>query len=76
MNETGNSEVKVFSTDGKGDPSTMKVNYETRGRQQRIEKDKNKYPKEYDAFPHTMGKNDFQYTSFSAGVNTKIISFF
>ena len=76
MNEARVSEEKVFSTDGTGDPSTMKVNYETRGRQQRIEKDKNKDLKEYDAFPHTMGKHDFQYSSFSAGVNTKIISFF
>lgn len=76
MNEAGNSEEKVFSTDGTGDPGTMKVNYETRRSQQRIEKDKNKDLRESDAFPHTRGKHDFQYSSFSAGVNTKIISFF
>jgi transposase len=74
MNEAGNSEEKVFSTDGTGDPSTMKVNYETKRSQQRIEKDKNKDLKEPDAFPHTGGKHDFQYSSF--GVNTKIISGF
>jgi len=76
INEAGNSEEKVFSTDGTGDPGTMKVNYETRRSQQRIEKDKNKDLRESDAFPHTRGKHDFQYSSFSAGVNTKIISFF
>ncbi len=27
-----------------------------------------------DSFPHTEGKHDFQYSSFSAGVHTKIIS--
>ena len=27
-----------------------------------------------DAFPHTEGKHDFQYSSFSEGVHTKIIS--
>jgi len=76
MNEAGNSEEKVFSTDGTGDPGTMKVNYETRRSQQRIEKDKNKDLRESDAFPHTRGKHDFQYSSFSAGVNTKVISGF
>ena len=73
MNESGNSEENVFSTDGTGDPSTMKVNYESRRSQQRIDKEKNRDMKS-DAFPHTEGKHDFQYSSFSVGVHTKIIS--
>ncbi|MGC8514625.1 MAG: hypothetical protein ACP5OC_00630 [Thermoplasmata archaeon] len=73
MNETGNSEENIFSTDGTGDPSTMKVNYESKRSQQRIDNEKNKDMKS-DAFPHTEGKHDFQYSSFSAGVHTKIIS--
>ena len=73
MNESGNSEEKIFSTDGTGDPNTMKVNYESKRSQQRVEKEKNKEMKS-DAFPHTEGKHDFQYSSFSVGVHTKIIS--
>ena len=72
MNETGNPLEKIFSTDGTGDPTTMKVNYESKRSQQNIQK-KNRDMKS-DAFPHTEGKHDFQYSSFSVGVNTKIIS--
>ena len=75
MNETGNPLEKIFSTDGTGDPTTMKVNYESKRSQQRIEKEKNKDMKS-DAFPHTRGKHYFQYSSFSAGIHTKIISGF
>ena len=76
MNETGNSMENVFSTDGTGDPNTMKVNYESKRSQQRIERKKNNDKRESDAFPHTKGKHDFQYSSFSVGVHTKIISGF
>ena len=72
MNETGNSMENIFSTDGTGDPNNMKVNYESKRSQQRIEKDKDK--RESDAFPHTKGKHDFQYSSFSVGVHTKMIA--
>ncbi len=41
-----------------------------------MEREKSKNKKESDAFPHTRGKHDFQYSSFSAGVHTKIISGF
>ncbi len=71
MNETGNPLENIFSTDGTGDPSTMKVNYESKRGQQRNEKNKEM---KSDAFSHTEGKHDFQYSSFSVGVNTKIIS--
>ncbi|OWP57078.1 MAG: hypothetical protein B2I17_02650 [Thermoplasmatales archaeon B_DKE] len=76
MNESGNPLENIFSTDGTGDPNTMKVNYESKRSQQRIEKEKNRDMKESDAFPHTKGKHDFQYSSFSVGVHTKIISGF
>ena len=68
MNETGNPLEKIFSTDGTGDPNTMKVNYESK----RIGK-KDKDMKS-DAFPHAEGRHDFQYSSFSVGVNTEILS--
>jgi transposase len=74
MNESGNSMEKIFSTDGTGDPNTMKVNYESKRSQQRLERRNNKDRKESDAFPHTKGKHDFQYSSFSAGVHTRIIA--
>ncbi|EQD51190.1 hypothetical protein B1A_13157, partial [mine drainage metagenome] len=74
MNESSNSMEKIFSTDGTGDPNTMKVNYESKRSQQRIEKEKNKDMKDSDAFPHTKGKHDFQYSSFSVGVHAKIIA--
>jgi transposase len=38
MNESGNPMEKVFSIDGTGDPNIMKVNYESKRSQQRIEK--------------------------------------
>ena len=74
MNETGNPLENTFSTDGTGDPNNMKVNYESKRSLQRIEKEKNKDRKESDAFPHTKGKHDFQYSSFSVGVHTKMIA--
>lgn len=42
-------------TNENGDPGTTKVNYESKRSQQRIEKEKNKDRKEFDAFPHTRG---------------------
>ena len=75
MNETGNSEENIFSTDGTGDPNTMKVNYKSKRSQQRIGKEKNKGMKS-NPFPHAEGKHDSQYSSFSVGVHTKIISGF
>ena len=41
-----------------------------------IEKEKNKDRRESDAFPHTKGRHDFQYSSFAAGVHTKMIAGF
>ena len=78
MNLSGNSKEKIFSTDGTGDPATMKVNYESRRSLQRQEKEKHKTDdkEKSDAFPSTKGKHDFQYSVFSAGVHTKMVAGF
>ncbi len=78
MNESGNASEKIFSTDGTGDPATMKVNYESKRSQQRIERSKHhdQGKKESDAFPHSGKKHDFQYSVFATGVHTKIIAGF
>jgi transposase len=78
MNLSGNPEENIFSTDGTGDPATMKVNYESRRSLQRQEKEKHKTDdkEKSDAFPSTKGKHDFQYSVFSAGVHTKMIAGF
>ena len=78
MNLSGNPEENIFSTDGTGDPTTMKVNYESKRSMQRQEKEKHtgNDKEKSDAFPSTKGKHDFQYSSFAAGVHTKIIAGF
>ncbi|MHB1470174.1 MAG: transposase [Thermoplasmataceae archaeon] len=77
MNETDNSMENIFlSTDRTCDPNNMRVNYESRRGQQRIEIERNKDKRESDAFPHTTGKHDFQYSSFSVDFHTKMISGF
>ncbi len=78
MNEAGNPFEKVFSTDGTGDPTTMKVNYESKRSQQRAEREKKRDKKERtsDLFPSSKGKHDFQYSVFASGVHTKMIAGF
>ena len=78
INASGNPEENIFSTDGTGDPTTMKVNYESKRSLQRQEKEKHKADdkERADAFPSTKGKHDFQYSSFATGVHTKIIAGF
>ena len=73
INERGNSLEKVFSTDGTGDPTSMKINYESKRRGQREMREKGN---KSDEFPHTKGKHDFQYSVFSTGIHTKIIAGF
>ncbi len=73
INERGNSLEKMFSTDGTGDPTSMKINYETKRKEQRerrVNGDKS------DNFPHTKDKHDFQYSVFATGIHTKIIAGF
>ena len=60
----------MLSTDGTGDPTSMKINYESKRREQR------ERSKESCEFPHTDGKHDFQYSVLSTGIHTKIIAGF
>ncbi len=55
MNEFDIASENIFSTDGTGDPATMKINYESKRSQQRLERSKNhdKRKKESDTFPHS-----------------------
>ncbi len=76
MNVAGNRGERIFSTDGTGDPSTMKANYESRRSLQRLGREKDKTQKESDAFPSTRGRHDFQYSVLAAGVHSKIIAGF
>ncbi|MCL4329036.1 MAG: hypothetical protein M1410_05595, partial [Candidatus Thermoplasmatota archaeon] len=76
MNVAGNRGERIFSTDGTGDPSTMKANYESRRSRQRLGREKDKTQKESDAFPSTRGRHDFQYSVLAAGVHSKIIAGF
>lgn len=69
-NEIGNSFENKFGIDGTGDPTTMKVNYESKRAEQRREREKEEGNQEKaDSFP---GKHDFQYSVLSIGLTTKV----
>ncbi|WP_174591895.1 hypothetical protein [Methanocella conradii] len=76
-NELGNAKEMTFSTDGSGDPSSMKVNYESirseqrRNQEQKKQGDVASIPS---SWPST--RHDFQYTESIVGVHTKIIAGF
>ena len=70
MNESGNAKERIFSTDGTGDPASMKINYESERSMQRLRRK----DRESGAFPGR--KHDFQYSVFATGVHTKIIAGF
>ena len=75
-NEMGNGNENTFAADGSGDPSTVKVNYESRRSEQRKER-KEESGRELSLFPaSTVRKHDFQYLALTAGVHTKVISAF
>ncbi len=75
-NEMGNGNENTFAADGSGDPSTVKVNYESRRSEQRKER-KEESGRELSLFPDsTVRKHDFQYLALTAGVHTKVISAF
>jgi transposase len=71
-NEYGNANEDTFSTDGSGDPTSSKVNYEsTRSEQRkRMEGDGD------GAAGSSSTRRDFQYTVSSVGVHTKIVAGF
>ena len=71
-NEWSNFNENMAGIDGSGDPTTMKVNYETERSKQRNDKTEN-----------TQGitmswptKKDFQYSVLSVGIHTKVIAGF
>ncbi len=70
-NEYGNANEETFSTDGSGDPTSSKMNYESvRSEQRRKEEDS------ASSFPSSSSRHDFQYTVSSVGVHTKIYAGF
>ncbi len=73
-NEVGNPYENKFGMDGTGDPTTTKVNYESKRSQQNKEKEKTDYNEKVDAFP--SAKHDFQYSVMSIGLTTKIFAGF
>jgi transposase len=76
-NEWSNFNEDTFGTDGTGDPTTMKINYETKRADQRKKKNNVSAAQEVTtAWPTTKKKGDFQYSVISAGIHTKIIAGF
>ena len=71
-NEWSNFNEDIVGIDGSGDPTTMKVNYESERSKQR--KDKTENPEGVTLSWPT--KKDFQYSVLAVGVHTKIIGGF
>jgi transposase len=68
-NQYGNANETTFSTDGSGDPTSNKVNYESVRSEQRKKDDSSAAG----SFPSPRSRrHDFQYTVSSVGVHTKI----
>ncbi len=76
--EWSNFAENIFGVDGTGDPTTNKVNYESKRAEQRREHEKNKDTKHNDevmgAWPSK--RKDFQYSVLSGGIHTKVIGGF
>jgi transposase len=66
-NEYGNANETTYSTDGSGDPTSTKVNYESVRSEQR---------KNSDESSSSSTRHDFQYTVSSVGVHTKLYAGF
>lgn len=76
-NEWSNFDENTTTIDGTGDPTTMKVNYESKRSKQRKDKQTKKDPPEVEKYmPMQDKKHDFQYDVLSVGVHTKIIAGF
>lgn len=73
-NEIGNPFENKFGIDGTGDPTNMKVNYESKRAEQRKEKEGTQEKTASDSFPGK--KHDFQYSVLSIGLTTKIFGGF
>jgi len=74
-NEYGNAKEGTFSTDGSGDPTSTKVNYESVRSEQRSRKKKGD-DDPTGSFPSSSSRHDFQYTVSSVGVHTKMYAGF
>jgi hypothetical protein len=72
-NEYGNASETTFSTDGSGDPTSSKVNYESVRSEQRRGGDEEA---EGVSSSSSSSRHDFQYCVSSIGVNTKIYAGF
>ena len=76
-NEWSNFNETVCGIDGSGDPTTMKINYESKRTDQRKKKVGVKTTQEViTTWPTTQKKGDFQYSVLSCGIHTKIIAGF
>lgn len=77
-NEWSNFNEDTFGIDGSGDPTTMKINYESRRADQRRRKNRVKSSQEViTVWPTTTKKRkDFQYSVLSCGRHTKVIAGF
>ena len=77
-NEWSNFAENMFGVDGTGDPTTNKVNYESKRAEQRKEHDKKEGTKHNDGVMNAWpGKRrDFQYSVLSGGIHTKVIGGF
>ncbi|EQD77658.1 ISA1214-6 transposase, partial [mine drainage metagenome] len=72
-----NFDENTVSIDGTGDPTTMKVNYESKRAKQRKKKHGEVSPSEVqNHMPMQDKKHDFQYDVLSVGAHTKIIAGF
>lgn len=76
-NEYGNPKETTFSTDGSGDPTSMKVNYESvRSEQRKNQEQKDSNNKKDDGAWPSEKRHDFQYIESVVGVHTKIVAGF
>jgi transposase len=77
-NEWDNFSETTFGIDGTGDPTTMKVNYESKRAEQRKEMEKKaKLGSRHDVNASWPSKkHDFQYDVISGGMHTKVIAGF
>jgi transposase len=75
-NEYGNANEDTFSTDGSGDPTSNKVNYESVRSEQRRRKDGLDSAGSFPPPPPQSRRHGFQYTVSSVGVHTKLYAGF
>lgn len=75
-NKWGNFNEDTFGIDGSGDPTTMKINYESKRANQRRKKALKTSQEVITVWPTIDKRKDFQYSVLSCGRHTKIIAGF